>query len=200
MQWYVLQTRTGEEEKLVELVCKLVPGHLYGDCFVVRQEQLWRRRQQNFIHVKQAFPGYVFITSKEPEALFFCLKQVPAMARMLADDESAFLSLEKEEADFLKQILDEEEVIRLSYVDTDGQGKLLQVKGPLAGCADRIVRIRFGKRYALVKLKVHGEEKNVLLGIVLKGDLSDVVFDENMGGKGRGAGEKNSKRSAGCCL
>ena len=50
MQWYVLQTRTGEEEKLVDLVHKLVPDYLYGACFVVRQEQLWRRRQQNLIH------------------------------------------------------------------------------------------------------------------------------------------------------
>ena len=108
MQWYVLQTRTGEEEKLVDLVHKLVPDYLYGTCFVVRQEQLWRRRQQNLIHVKHTFPGYVFITSKEPKALFFCLKKLPAMARMFAADEFAFLSLEKEEADFLKQILDED--------------------------------------------------------------------------------------------
>ena len=32
MQWYVLQTRTGEEEKLVDLVHKLVPDYLYGTC------------------------------------------------------------------------------------------------------------------------------------------------------------------------
>ena len=57
MQWYVLQTRTGEEEKLVDLVHKLVPDYLYGTCFVVRQEQLWRRRQHNLIHVKYTFPG-----------------------------------------------------------------------------------------------------------------------------------------------
>ena len=196
MQWYVLQTRTGEEEKLVDLVHKLVPDYLYGTCFVVRQEQLWRRRQQNLIHVKHTFPGYVFITSKEPKALFFCLKKLPAMARMLAADEFAFLSLEKEEADFLKQILDEDYVIRLSYMDTDSKGKIFQIKGPLAECADQIVRIRFGKRYALVKFMIHGEEKNVLLGIVLKGDLHGVVFDENMGGKGRGIGKKDSKSSS----
>ena len=75
MLWYVLQTRTGEEEKLAGMIRALVPGNLYGECFVMYQEQLWRRQQQNFVHVKRVFPGYVFITSKEPEALFFCLKK-----------------------------------------------------------------------------------------------------------------------------
>ena len=96
MMWYVLQTRTGEEEKLEGLIKRMVPKDLYGECFVICQEQLWRRRQQNFVHVKRAFPGYVFITSKEPKALFFCLKQVPAMARMIVDDEFSFLFVERE--------------------------------------------------------------------------------------------------------
>ena len=73
MLWYVLQTRAGQEEKLAELISKMIPRGLYGECFVVYQEQLWRRKQQSFVHVKRAFPGYVFITSREPEALFFCL-------------------------------------------------------------------------------------------------------------------------------
>ena len=37
MLWYVLQTKTGEEEKLAGLIQRLVPGHLYGECFVVYQ-------------------------------------------------------------------------------------------------------------------------------------------------------------------
>lgn len=94
MLWYVLQTKTGEEEKLAEMIRKVVPRHLYGECFIVYHEQLWRRQQQNFVHVKRAFPGYVFITSKEPEALFFCLKKIPAMVKMMTDDESFFLYLD----------------------------------------------------------------------------------------------------------
>lgn len=171
MLWYVLQTMTGGEEKLVGLIRKIVPGHLYGECFVVYQEQLWRRRQQNLVHVKRAFPGYVFITSKEPEALFFYLKQVPAMSRMMADDTSSFLSVEREEAEFLKQIMDERHVIGLSYLETDGKGKIRQVSGPLGTCISQIVRYRFGKRHVLVRLRLLGKEKTVLMGIVLTEDI-----------------------------
>ena len=70
MLWYVLQTKTGEEEKLAGLIQRLVPGHLYGECFVVYQEQLWRRQQQNLVHVKRVFPGYVFISTQYPKELY----------------------------------------------------------------------------------------------------------------------------------
>lgn len=171
MLWYVLQTRSGEEEKLAGLIRRLVPGHLYGECFVVYQEQLWRRQQQNLVHVKRVFPGYVFITSEEPEALFFCLKKVPAMAKLMADGESCFLFVEKEEAAFLKKIMNEDHVISLSYLSTDGKGRIRQVSGPLKNCAQQIVRCRYGKRHVLVRLKLLGEEKTVLLGIILKEDI-----------------------------
>lgn len=171
MLWYVLQTKTGEEEKLIELIHKLVPKELYKECFVIYQEQLWRRQQHNFVHLKRVFPGYVFIASKDPEALFFCLKRVPAMAKLMADDESFFLSVEKEETQFLQKIMNKDHVIGLSYLLTDGKGTILQVSGPLETCLDQIVKCRYGKRHVLVRLKLLGREKTVMLGIVLKEDM-----------------------------
>ena len=171
MLWYVLQTRAGQEEKLAELISKMIPRGLYGECFVVYQEQLWRRKQQSFVHVKRAFPGYVFITSREPEALFFCLKQVPVMARMMVDEDRFFLSVEEDEAEFLEQIMNRDHVIGLSYLSTDGRGNILQVSGPLEKCIDEVEKYRFGKRHVLVRVKLHGEEKTVLVGIVLNEDI-----------------------------
>lgn len=171
MLWYVLQTRTGEEEKLTELIHKMIPKELYGECFVIYQEQLWRRQQQNFVHVGRVFPGYVFITSKEPEALFFCLKKVPAMAKLMADDEFFFLSLEKEETEFLEKMMDKNHVIGLSYLQTDGKGKILQVSGPLKSCMSQIIKYRFGKRHVLVRMKLMRKEKTMLLGFALEEDI-----------------------------
>lgn len=173
MQWYVLQTKTGEEEKLVDLIRKMIPGKLYGECFVVYHEQIWRRQQQNVVQIKRAFPGYVFITSKEPEALFFCLKKIPAMAKLMADDESFFLSLEPEEQTFLAQIMDENHIIGLSYLETDGKGTILKITGPLKSCTEQMVCCKFGKRYVLVRLQFLGREKEVYMGILLKEDFHE---------------------------
>lgn len=175
MRWYVLQTKAGEEEKLVEIIHRIVPKQLYGECFIVYHEQLWRRQRKNFVHVKRAFPGYVFITSNEPEALFFCLKKLPAMAKLITDDESCFLSLIPEEALFLEQITNENHIIGLSYLNTDGNGIIHQVSGPLASCISQIVRYQFGKRYVLVRIALLGKEKHILLGIVLNEDIRQEI-------------------------
>ena len=44
MRWYVLQTKTGGEEKLADMIRKLLAPELYEECFTVYFEQLWRRR------------------------------------------------------------------------------------------------------------------------------------------------------------
>ena len=176
MHWYVLQTKTGGEEKLVEMIQRMIPGKFYGECFVIYHEQLWRRQQQNFIHVKRAFPGYVFITSREPEALFFCLKKLPAMVKMMAHDDDFFLPVEAEEEAFLKQMMNEQHVIGLSYLETDGKGRILRAAGPIKSCISQIVRLKFGKRYALVRLRLLGREKEIFFGIVLKEDLKEELW------------------------
>lgn len=175
MLWYVLQTKTGGEEKLVEMIHRMVPADLYGECFVIYHEQLWRRQQQTFIHVKRAFPGYVFITSREPEALFFCLKKLPAMTKMMVDEEKFFLSLELQESAFLQRMTNKQHVIGLSYLETNGEGNILQVLGPLRSCVSEIVRLRFGKRYVIVRIKLLGKEKEILLGIMLKEDVGQEI-------------------------
>lgn len=176
MQWYVLQTRTGEEEKLVEMIRRVVPKRLYKECFVIYHEQLWRRQQKNLVQVRRAFPGYVFITSREPGALFFCLKQLPAMVKMMAREDDFFLPVEVEEKVFLEKIMDENHVIGLSYLKTDGKGNILMAAGPIKSCISQIVRLRFGKRYAIVRLRLLGREKEILFGIVLKEDLGEELW------------------------
>ena len=155
MQWYVLQTRTGEEEKLVEMVRRVVPHPLYGECFVIYHEQVWRRQQKNFVQVRRAFP---------------------AMVKMMARDDDFFLSVEAEEAAFLKQMMNEQHVIGLSYLETDGKGRILRAAGPIKSCISQIVRLKFGKRYALVRLRLLGREKEIFFGIVLKEDLKEELW------------------------
>jgi len=173
MLWYVLQTQTGREDNLVKLIQRIVPGYLYGECFVAYHERLWRRQQRNFIHVERAFPGYVFITSDDPEALFLCLKQVPAMSRMMADGDFTFIPVDPKEASFLEQIMDADHVIHLSYVATDGRDHVYQVSGPLEACMSKIERFQFRKRYAVVRLSLLGEEKSILMGILLNEDIRE---------------------------
>lgn len=171
MLWYVIQTYTGREEKLVKMMDRIVPRELYGECFVAYHEQLRCRKQENQVHVERIFPGYAFITSEKPEELFFHLKKVPAMSKMMTSGEFAFVPLEKEEAKFLDSILDGDHVVRLSYAATNGRGHVSYLSGPLERCGGRILEYRFRQRYASVRLTVAGQDKEVRMGIILNDDI-----------------------------
>ena len=171
MSWYVIQTYTGGEEKLVEMIRQIVPRQYYGDCFVVYSEQLCHRQQENQIHVLRLFPGYIFISSEEIEGLFSYLRKVPAMTKIIASDDFAFTPLYKGEAEFLLNIMDKEHIVRLSYVATDGRDHVTYLSGPLEKCREQILSYRFRKRYAVVRLQLEGQEKEVKLGTILNDDI-----------------------------
>ena len=171
MSWYVIQTYTGNEEKLVEMVQRIVSKEYYGECFVIYAEQFRRRQQENQIHVLRLFPGYVFISSGDIEQLFRCLKKVPAMTKIISTDDFAFTPLCDGEAEFLLDIMDEDHIVRLSYVATDGRDHVGYLSGPLERCREQILSYRFRKRYAAVRLTLDGQEKEVKLGIILNDDI-----------------------------
>lgn len=175
MLWYVIQTFTGREENLIRMVRKIVPQELYGECFVAYHEQLRCRQQQNQIHVERIFPSYVFVTTDEPDKLFFFLKNVPAMSKLMSDGAFHFLPLETAEAQFLADIMDKNHVIRLSYVATDGRDHVTYVTGPLEAAmraeTERLRGYHFRLRYAKVRLALAGEEKEVRMGIILNNDV-----------------------------
>ncbi len=171
MAWYVIQTYTGGEEKLVEMVRRIVPTQHYGECFVAYAEQLRHRQQENQIHVLRLFPGYVFISSGDIEQLFRHLKKVPAMTKIMSTDDFAFTPLCDGEAEFLLGIMDADHIVRLSYVATDGRDHVSYLSGPLERCRDQICSYRFRKRYAAVRLLIEGREKEVKLGIILNDDV-----------------------------
>lgn len=173
--WYVLQTMTGDEEELVQMIRRLLPGRCYTDCFVPYYERIWRKQQKSYVHVERLFPGYVFILTDTPGDVFMELKRVPAMSKLLADGNYHFLPLEEEEEEFFQKMLGETHIVRLSYVETNGKGKVCRVAGPLENYLTQVVRYQFKKRYAVIRLKLLGEEKTTVLGVILNEDVRQEI-------------------------
>lgn len=173
--WYVLQTLTGKEESLVQMIKKIVSKDSYEDCFVAYYERIWRLKQQSIIHVERLFPGYVFILSDTPKELFLQLKKVPTMSKLMSDGGFTFLTLEKEEVVFLENMLGQNRIVQLSYIETDGNGRILSVAGPLKNYMAQVIKFQFKKRYVLIRLRMFGVEKTIVLGIVLNEDLKQEI-------------------------
>lgn len=175
--WYVLQTITGKEEELVQMIHKIVSPTCYSKCFTAYYERIWRKQQRSIVHVERLFPGYVFILTEQPETLFLQLKRVPAMSKLIADGEYTFLALNTAEEIYMRNLLGESRdyIAHLSYVETDGKGHVGYISGPLSHYKNQVVRFQFKKRYAIVKLELLGESKTVALGIILKEDVQQEI-------------------------
>ena len=171
MLWYAIQSYTGKEEQLTEMIHRVVPERYYGECFVPYFERLRCWRQQNQVHILRLFPGYIFISTDDIEAVFLCLKNVPAMSKILTSGAFEFTPLYDGEAEFLEEILDAEHIVRLTYAATDGKGRVTYLSGPLEKCGGRIQNYKFRDRYAQVRLTIAGQEKTVRMGIILNDDV-----------------------------
>ena len=152
--WYVLQTMTGREEELVHYIEEIVPKELYTDCFLAYYERVWRKQQEIVVHVERLFP---------------------AMSKMIADGNFDFLSIEEEEEAFFANMLKNQHIVRLSYVELDGKGRIFRVCGPLKEYADSIVKAQYKKRYVIIRLKMMGSYKTVALGVILKEDIQQEI-------------------------
>ncbi len=171
MLWYAIQTFTGKEEQLTEMIRRMVPPECVGECFVPYFEQLHCWHRQNQIRVLRLFPGYIFLSSDNIDGLFQWLKRVPAMSRVLTAGAFEFAPMDEGEAEFLLEMMDADRIVRLTYVATDGRNHVSYLSGPLEKCRDRIQDYQFRRRYAQVRLQIAGQEKTARMGIILNDDV-----------------------------
>lgn len=107
--WYAIQTMTGREQELIDIVNTRTDHNTYDRCFCVRREAVWRREGRYITHIEQMFPGYVFVETKNPEAFYLQLKKIPKFSRLLGKDTSGLTGRK----DITKRRSSEKPVVRL---------------------------------------------------------------------------------------
>ncbi len=168
--WYVIQTRTGEEEELITMIKQIVPKGYYEECFSIRRERFRKVGGECEVDLYPLFPAYVFVVTEDPKRMFLELKRVPKLTKLLSDQQESFFYVEKEEELFLRSVQDEEHVVRRSLVEVNAQGQIVQADGPVGMYFDRIVKQRLRKRYVWIEQEFLGKKREVYLGIRLKED------------------------------
>lgn len=168
--WYVIQTQTGDEEKLVELIEKMIPREQYEECFCMNRECVRRTEKGYEIFLRPLFPAYIFVVTDNPRQLFFELKKVPKLAKLLCDEENTFFRVSEEEEAFLKKVQNKEHVVRRSLVEVNHEGTIVKADGAVGAYLRQIVRQRLRKRYVCVEKEFLGEIRRIYLGIKLKED------------------------------
>ena len=119
---------------------------------------------------ERVYPGYLFLKTEDAEQLFFQLKQIPKLTKLLGDAELTFDSLTDEEAAFVENLGGAEHVVQLSPAAVDKDGNVTILGGELKKYEERIKKIDLHKRIAVVRTTIGETEKEIYLGIVLEGE------------------------------
>lgn len=161
--WYVIQVRTGSEEN-IRLQCEAnIPQDVMERCFIPYYEERRRIRGEWMTLKKILFPGYVFLITEEIDELFYQLKKVIGLTRLLgAGDE--IIPLTERERDFLLRFGGENQIVEMSEGIIE-QSRIRIMSGPLMGMEGQIRKIDRHKRKAWLEVEMFGRVQRVEVGL-----------------------------------
>ena len=161
--WYVIQTKTGQEEPMRQRVEKMLPNDSYEDCkilyYVKKKKYLgeWHEEKERLL------PGYMFLVTEDPEPASEALGRMTEFMRLLGAGNS-FCPIRQEEEELLIRLINGKDEIGMSYGVIEN-GTLKIRSGVLTGMESRIKKIDRHKRKGFLSMKLDDQEKLVGVGL-----------------------------------
>lgn len=200
-KFFAIHTTTAGEEMVQRLIMSIIPYVKPEDFFAPLRTYYTRTSHRMREHVKDLFPGYIFVKTDDAEHLFFDLKKVPEFTNLLHDGEYAFVALDENECRFISllcslglseinkkgtgvrkfilpcsrvELIPREEILPGDVIrDRDNKDEVLRViDGPLLKLNEYVSRINFKKRIAILDKELCGEHE-IHIGIRLPKDKLD---------------------------
>ncbi len=165
--WYVIQVRTGMEEEIRQQCERVIEKEILEHCFIPYCEQMKRYQGEWHTELKVLFPGYVFLISDEKEKLFFELKRIIGLTKLLGTGET-IVPLTDEEVNFLLRLGGEEQTVEMSegIIEND---RVVVLSGPLKGNEGLIRKIDRHKRKAWLEIEMFGRTVEMQVGLEVVG-------------------------------
>ena len=161
--WYVIQTKTGQEEPMRQRVERMLPHKFYEDCkilyYVKKKKYLgeWHEERERLL------PGYMFLVTEKPEPVSEALGRITEFTRLLGTG-STFCPVSQEEEELLTKLTGGKDEIGMSYGVIE-KGILKVNSGVLIGMESRIKKIDRHKRKGFISMRLDGCEKLVGVGL-----------------------------------
>lgn len=161
--WYVIQVRSGTEEEIQRQCETVIDKEILERAFVPYSEQ--ERKYQGEWHreYKVLFPGYVFLVSEDKAELFYQLKRVIGLTKLLGTGDE-IVPLSEDEIRFLTAFGREDQVVEMSegFIEND---RVVITSGPLQGNEGLIRKIDRHKRKAYLEIDMFGRKLKTQVGL-----------------------------------
>ena len=149
-RWYLVFA-PGREQSTCDKLKKLIPRELLEDAFVLRKERVRRRHGQSFTDVVPMYEGYIFVVTRDVNALDKALSKLTFPAHICKGESRFYAPLAEEAQTWYEQVMDANHIIRTSTaVIVDG---VLHIQeGPLVGQENRVTRV--ARKYCFCEVSV----------------------------------------------
>lgn len=195
---FAIYTLTGNEKMLQHLILQLLPDISPTDIFIPQKVLYSRIRGHWRKNIRDMFPSYIFLRSKDPEHIFFELKSVPKLSTLLHDGDYNFVPLNEQETNFINLICSLS--LKELRADKDSPSKLILpaslvciipkkdmkpgeviisranpdevmkvISGPLLQLAPFVTKVDYNNRKAVLNVDVFGVH-DIHVGIKLSRD------------------------------
>lgn len=161
--WYVVQVRSGTEHNIRVQCNKKIPDAIMERCFIPYYEEKKKQNGTWNTLQKVLFPGYIFMITEDVEKLFFHLKTIEGMTKLIGTGQD-IIPLKEEEITFLKRFGGEEQIVSMSEGIIEGT-QVIITSGPLMGMEGLIQKIDRHKRKAWLDLELFGRMQQVEVGL-----------------------------------
>lgn len=172
--WYVMQVVSGQENRTVLLLKRMVSEKNLQHCFVPMR-RLTKKFHGRWNEVKEKlFPGYIFLVTDQPQLLYEELKHVPALTKILGKCGEYFAPLPKKDVEMIQRMEGEKDdkksreeglTVGISQVIVQNEKQVRVLCGPLCNLEGQIKKVNLHKRIAEVEMEFMGSKRLVYMGI-----------------------------------
>ena len=167
--YYVIQVKTGKEQKAIEDILKNKPDDPDFDVFSPYRKNLRKYHGEWKEVIERCFPGYIFVETNNAKELFRQLYFTPGFTRLLgreADTEN-FVPLNADESRMIDILYNKntDHITEISNIEVH-EGEMIRVlDGPLAGLTTQIKKVNLHKRTVTVEFPFCGRLVTAPIGI-----------------------------------
>ncbi len=167
--YYVIQVKTGEEQKTMEDILKLAKDDPYFEVFSPYREAM-RKYKGEFRKVKErCFPGYLFVETDDIDRLFRDLYEIEAFTKLLGREKDThhFVPLSEEEERMINILYSrhEDRTSKIADIEILPGDKVRVLDGPLMDMEFPVKKVDLHKRKITIELSILGRETMVQVGV-----------------------------------
>jgi transcriptional antiterminator NusG len=164
MSWFALFVNTGKEEAVQERI-RFYFDEAIVSSLIPKRRLMERKGGMVKSVLKKMFPGYVFICVDICVDIYYRLKNIPYIIRILNTGEY-FTEISEKEMFWILELLDDDGIVDYSKVYLK-DSEIVVESGPLKGNEGLIVAIDKRRSKVKIRLDLMGRIKEFYIGIKL---------------------------------